>query len=102
MKNIKTFESYERETYHENLRRSDRFKELRSSHSLDYDDDFLRNKNIKNDRTSEIIERFKTEFGNRDFSTQEFAEFYHVLRTEGFDGIEIMNTLGNMIPENNE
>jgi len=82
MKNIKTFESYERDrgTYHENERRSDR----------------------TNDRTSEIIERFKTEFGNRDFSTQEFAEFYHVLRTEGFDGIEIMNTLGNMIPENNE
>ena len=47
--------------------------------------------------SSEIIERFEKEFGDKDFSTQEFAEFYHVLRTEGFDGIEIMNTLGDKI-----
>jgi hypothetical protein len=96
MKNIKTFENYGRDrgTYQENERRSDRTKEL---------DNFLRKKNVINDdKTSEIIERFKAEFGNRDFSTQEFAEFYHVLRTEGFDGIQIFNALGNMIPENND
>ena len=84
----------DRGTYQENERRSDRTKEL---------DNFLRKKNVINDdKTSEIIERFKAEFGNRDFSTQEFAEFYHVLRTEGFDGIQIFNALGNMIPENND
>lgn len=43
--------------------------------------------------SQEIIDKFKQKFGDRIPSSQEFADFYHELRTSGVDGILIFNTL---------
>ena len=43
--------------------------------------------------SQEIIDKFKQKFGDRIPSSQEFADFYHELRTSGIDGILIFNTL---------
>lgn len=43
--------------------------------------------------SQEIIDKFKQKFGNNIPSSQEFADFYHELRTSGVDGILIFNTL---------
>ena len=40
-----------------------------------------------------IIAKFKERFAGKKPSTQEFAELYHDLRTEGVDGILIFDTL---------
>lgn len=42
---------------------------------------------------SEIIQKFKSKFGNKKPSEQEFADFYHELRSKGIDGILIFDTL---------
>ena len=46
---------------------------------------------------SDIVARFQSEFGDRKPSTQEFADFYHMLRSEGIDGIEIFDVLGDKV-----
>ena len=46
---------------------------------------------------SEILKRFKEEFGDNQPTSQDFAEFYHKLRSEGFDGIEIFKVLDGEI-----
>jgi hypothetical protein len=54
------------------------------------------------DEADEIVARFEEEFGDNEPTVQEFAEFYHMLRTEGIDGIKIFNALEGLIPENEE
>ena len=46
----------------------------------------------------EIINRFKNKFGDRKPTNQEFADFYHELRSEGIDGILIFDTLEDLVP----
>ena len=44
----------------------------------------------------EVIERsFEAEFGDRTSTTQEKMEWYHNMRKEGFDGIQIFKVLKN-------
>ena len=48
----------------------------------------------QNDEESvDVLARFEEEFGDSEPSNQEIMEFYHKLRTEGVDGIEIFDTL---------
>ena len=48
----------------------------------------------QNDEESvDVLARFEEEFGDNEPSNQELMEFYHKLRTEGVDGIEIFDTL---------
>jgi len=54
------------------------------------------------DEADEIVARFEEEFGDNEPTVQEFAEFYHMLRTEGIDGIKIFNALEGLIPENED
>ena len=51
---------------------------------------------------SEILKRFEQEFGDKQPNTQDFAEFYHKLRSEGFDGIEIFQVLDDKMPDDEE
>ena len=86
MKNIKKFENFE-------------------GHMADEEADQMAKDQIYADREAQdaadaqefggedIISRFDQEFGEDKPSEQEFAEFYHKLRTEGIDGIEIFDTL---------
>ena len=46
----------------------------------------------------EIISRFKDRFGDKKPTNQEFADFYHELRTDGIDGLLIFDTLEELIP----
>lgn len=41
----------------------------------------------------DVLARFEEEFGDSEPSSQEVMEFYHKLRSEGVDGIEIFDTL---------
>jgi hypothetical protein len=41
----------------------------------------------------DVLARFEEEFGDNEPSNQEVMEFYHKLRSEGVDGIEIFDTL---------
>lgn len=41
----------------------------------------------------DVLARFEEEFGDNEPSSQEVMEFYHKLRSEGVDGIEIFDTL---------
>jgi hypothetical protein len=66
-------------------------------------DDFIQSlTENSSDNKSEIEKRFLDEFDGKIPSKQDFAEFYHKLRSEGFDGIEILNVLDKNIPEENE
>ena len=56
----------------------------------------------KEDEADEIVARFEEEFGDNEPTAQEFAEFYHMLRTEGIDGIKIFSALEGLIPENED
>lgn len=49
--------------------------------------------------SQEIIDKFKQKFGDRIPSSQEFADFYHELRTSGIDGVLIFNTLDPYMKE---
>jgi hypothetical protein len=51
---------------------------------------------------SEIEKRFEEEFSDKTPTAQDFAEFYHKLRSEGFDGIEIFNILDDKIPSDDD
>jgi len=52
----------------------------------------------------EILKRFKERFGDKRPTNQEFADFYHQLRSDGIDGMLIFDTLEDLIPnpEGNE
>ena len=50
----------------------------------------------------EIFRRYKEKFGDKTPTHQEFADFYHELRSEGIDGILIFNTLDDVIPKEDD
>jgi len=50
----------------------------------------------------QIINRFKEKFDKRIPSSQEFADFYHELRSDGIDGVLIFNTLDPFLKEPEE
>ena len=55
-----------------------------------------------NEIQQQIISRFKERFGETVPSNQEFADFYHKLRSEGIDGILIFDTLDFFLKEPEE
>jgi hypothetical protein len=71
-------------------------------------DDFINSFNINesSDDDSEVIEeilkRYKEKFGDRKPSHQEFADFYHQLRSDGIEGVLIFDTLEGIIPNAEE
>jgi hypothetical protein len=66
-------------------------------------DDFINSFDIKESnqhepQVEEILKRFKEKFGDKRPTNQEFADFYHELRTDGIDGLLIFDTLEDLIP----
>ena len=51
------------------------------------------------DEVSEIIKKYKEKFGEKKPTNQEFADFYHELRTQGYDGILIFDTLDPILQQ---
>ncbi len=83
MKNLKKFENFDGFDADEDAQRmkeDEIYASIESEESAD-----------------EIVARFEEEFEDRKPSSQEFAEFYHNLRSEGIDGIEIFKALGDRI-----
>lgn len=78
-----------------------RFKEYSLSESM-VDDFIIGLKENAGDEyepeVQEIINRFKEKFGDKKPTNQEFADFYHELRTDGVDGMLIFDTLEDLIP----
>ncbi len=63
-------------------------------------DDFLNFLNESDGgEKNEILKRFEEEFGKTLPNTTQFAEFYHKLRSEGFDSDEIFQVLDDFIPK---
>lgn len=54
------------------------------------------------DISSEIIIKFKQKFGDKIPNSQEFADFYHELRSSGIDGVLIFNVLDPYMKEPDE
>ncbi len=52
---------------------------------------------IESNDSEKIISSWNAEFGDKTPTTSEKMEFYHKMRTAGFDGILIMNALSNKI-----
>jgi hypothetical protein len=52
--------------------------------------------------TEEILSKWEDAFGDRAPTTQEKYDFYHDLRQEGFDGILIVDTLGDKMNNGDE
>lgn len=67
-------------------------------------DDFLNSFNINEsseddvDRIDQILNKYKETFGEKTPTHQEFADFYHELRSQGYDGTLIFDTLEDVIP----
>ena len=91
---IKKFESFDADEDAERMKEDEIYSSFLSKKDLNSLLD-------KEDEADEIIARFEEEFGHNDPTAQEFAEFYHMLRTEGIDGIKIFSALG-LIPENED
>jgi hypothetical protein len=75
-----------------------RFKEYSFTESMV--DDFIKtfvNENSNDPQIEEILKRFKQKFGNKKPKNQEFADFYHELRSDGIDGILIFDTLDELL-----
>ena len=77
------------------------------SHTESMVDDFIKslNESSETDETEEIqtiLNRYKERFGEKKPTHQEFADFYHELRKEGFDGVLIFDTLDDVIPNPEE
>jgi len=81
-----------------------RFKEYSFTESMV--DSFIRSFDINESsydfkhepKVDEIITRFKQRFGDKRPTNQEFADFYHELRSDGVDGLLIFDTLEDLIP----
>ena len=67
-------------------------------------DDFINSFGINesSDDDSEVIQdilnKYNQKFGDKKPSHQEFADFYHDMRSQGYDGILIFDTLEDVIP----
>jgi hypothetical protein len=72
-------------------------------------DDFINHFSIgesKEDEQSEhidyILKTYKERFGDRKPTHQQFADFYHELRSEGIDGLLIFDVLDDVVPNPEE
>lgn len=66
-------------------------------------DDFLSSLNESSaGDTNEILRRFKEEFKGGNPTKTKFAEFYHKLRSEGFEQSEIFDILDDYIPKDDK
>ena len=87
MRNLKKFENFSDDL---NREHDGSF----TKNDQNFDNLFSKDEEAKNDEESvDVLARFEEEFGDSEPSNQEIMEFYHKLRTEGIDGIEIFDTL---------
>lgn len=49
-----------------------------------------------------ILSRYKDKFGDKKPTHQQFADFYHELRSEGIDGLLIFDTLEDLVSEDED
>lgn len=77
-----------------------RFKEYSFTESMidDFISSFGVNESNDNEDIDYILKKYKEKFGHRKPTHQEFADFYHLLRKSGIDGILIFDTLDGFIP----
>lgn len=82
-----------------------RFKEYALVESM-IDDLVHRFESLDNDtkvsQIEEILARYKERFGNKRPTNQQFADFYHQLRTEGYESDLIFDTLEDVLPPEEE
>ena len=79
-----------------------RFKYYSFTESMvdDFINSFGVNEKVYDDydpEVKEILKRFNDRFGDKKPTNQEFADFYHELRSEGVDGLLIFDTLEDLI-----
>ena len=87
MRNLKKFENFSDDL---NREHDGSF----TKNDQNFDNLFSKDEEAQNDEESvDVLARFEEEFGDSEPSNQEIMEFYHKLRTEGIDGIEIFDTL---------
>ena len=87
MRNLKKFENFSDDL---NREHDGSF----TKNDQNFDNLFSKDEEDQNDEESvDVLARFEEEFGDNEPSSQELMEFYHKLRTEGVDGIEIFDTL---------
>jgi hypothetical protein len=88
MKNLKKFENFDgfdTDEEADQIHNDQIFADSHDAHDAQYS---------QNDEESvDVLARFEEEFGDNEPSSQELMEFYHKLRTEGVNGIEIFDTL---------
>lgn len=71
-------------------------------------DDFINHFSVSESKDDEsehidyILKTYKERFGDRKPSHQEFADFYHELRSDGIDGILIFDVLDDVVPNPEE
>lgn len=82
-----------------------RFKEYALVESM-IDDLVQRFESLDNDtkvsQIEEILARYKDKFGNKKPTNQQFADFYHQLRTGGYESDLIFDTLEDVLPPEEE
>lgn len=82
-----------------------RFKEYALVESM-IDDLVHRFESLDNDtkvsQIEEILARYKDKFGNKKPTNQQFADFYHQLRTGGYESDLIFDTLEGVLPPEEE
>jgi hypothetical protein len=94
MKNIKKFENFDGFAADEEADQMKLDQAFDERDAQDAQDTMNSEENLQNEGESvDILARFEEEFGDNKPSNQEVMEFYHKLRTEGVDGIEIFDTL---------
>ena len=91
MKNLKKFENFDGFAADEE---ADQMKLDQAFGERDTQDAMGSEGDLQNEGEAvDILARFEEEFGDTEPSNQEVMEFYHKLRSEGVDGIEIFDTL---------
>jgi hypothetical protein len=91
MKNLKKFENFDgfaADEEADQMKLDQAFGERDAQDAMDSEVDFQ-----NEGEPVDILARFEEEFGDNEPSNQELMEFYHKLRTEGVDGVEIFDTL---------
>ena len=90
MKNLKKFENFDGFAADEE---ADQMNNDQIFADRDAQDEHDAQYSQNDEESVDVLARFEEEFGDNEPSNQEIMEFYHKLRTEGVDGIEIFDTL---------
>lgn len=90
MRNLKKFENFDGFAADEE---ADQMKNDQIYADRDAQDEHDAQYSQNDEESVDVLARFEEEFGDNEPSNQELMEFYHKLRTEGVDGIEIFDTL---------